>query len=132
MAANRDGRNKERIAPLSEQRRGMHHVEFAVAVHVVEPYILDVTFDDGARRRVDLEAELWGPIFEPLRDPAFFAQAAVDPVLGTVVWPNGADVSPEFLYYGEDGPPPGYYDPQEVPDDVAEDEEIVPALSESR
>jgi hypothetical protein len=46
---------------------------------------------------VDLLPEIEGPIFEPLRDPAFFSRVALDPVAGTVVWPNGADFAPEFL-----------------------------------
>jgi hypothetical protein len=79
-----------------------------VAVGVPRPYLLDVTFDDGTRRQVDLEPELWGEVFAPLRDPVLFCQVEVDPEIGTVVWPNGADLAPEFLYYGEDGPPPGY------------------------
>ena len=109
-------------------------MERVVAMSIVGPYTLELTFDDGTRRRVDLEAELWGPVFEPLRDPAIFARASVDPVLGTAVWPNGADFSPEFLYYGEEGPPPGYYEPQEEPEEVEEDEaeEVVPAGFESR
>lgn len=72
-----------------------------VAVKVVRPYILEVTFEDGVRRRVDVEPLLYGEVFEPLKNPALFSQATVDPVLGTVVWPNGADLSPEFLYEGE-------------------------------
>jgi hypothetical protein len=112
----------------------MRPVEFVVAARLVEPYVLEVTFDDGVRRRVDMEPMLWKPVFAPLQDPDFFAKFEVDPILGTVVWPNGADVSPEFLYYGEEGPPPGYYDPQEEPEDEAEDEaeEVVPAGVESR
>ncbi len=76
-----------------------------VAAEVVGPYALDVIFNDGSRRVVDLEAELWGKVFEPLRDPNFFAQATVDPVIGTVVWPNEADFSPEFLYFGDERNP---------------------------
>jgi hypothetical protein len=80
-------------------------VETVVAVEVVGPYVLDVTFTDGTRRRVDVEPVLYGEMFEPLRDFARFAEVAVDPVLGTVVWPNGADLSPEFLYSGAEAAP---------------------------
>ncbi|HEX9799713.1 MAG TPA: DUF2442 domain-containing protein [Thermoanaerobaculia bacterium] len=54
-------------------------------------------FSDGATGEVDLEGDLWGEMFEPLRDPLVFAQARFDPELDTVVWPNGADFAPEFL-----------------------------------
>lgn len=66
-------------------------------VYVVRPYVLDVSFEDSAQRTVDVSPLLYGEVFEPLRDPAFFARAEVDLVLGTVVWPNGADISPEYL-----------------------------------
>jgi len=69
-----------------------------VAVVVHPPYTIDVTFDDGVVRRIDLEPELDGEVFEPLRDPQLFAQVVVDREAGTVVWPNGADLAPEFLY----------------------------------
>lgn len=41
--------------------------------------------------------ELWGEMFEPLKDEALFATARQDGELGTVVWANGADFAPEFL-----------------------------------
>ena len=69
-----------------------------VAVVVHPPYTIDVTFDDGVVRRIDLEPELDGEVFQPLRDPRLFAQVIVDREAGTVVWPNGADLAPEFLY----------------------------------
>lgn len=108
----------------------MGPIAFAVAVRIVGPYVLEVDFDDGATRRVDMEPLLGKGVFRPLQDLTFFAQIEVDPVLGTVVWPNGADVSPEFLYYGPEGPPPGYYDPSPDLEDVPE--EPAPTLSDSR
>ncbi len=65
---------------------------------VVGPYSLELTFDDGLCKRVNLRRELYGPIFQPLRAPAYFALAAVDPDSRTVSWPNGADFAPDFLY----------------------------------
>lgn len=70
-------------------------------VEVRPPYGLHLVFDDGLTRDVDLADELWGPMFEPLKDPAFFAQVSVDH--GTVVWPNGVDLDPLVLH-GEFGP----------------------------
>jgi hypothetical protein len=58
--------------------------------------ILD--FDDGTRKTVDSKPLLTGPLFAPLRDPAYFRRVSIDPVCGTVVWPNGADFAPEALY----------------------------------
>jgi hypothetical protein len=67
-------------------------------VIVIPPYTLDVHFKDGFSRRVDMTNELWGEVFEPLKDVKLFAQAFVDPVSRTVAWPNGADLAPEWLY----------------------------------
>ena len=61
-------------------------------------YRLHLEFNDGTSKTVDLEGQLRGPIFEPLKDPAYFAQGALDPICGTVVWPNGADIAPETLH----------------------------------
>lgn len=65
-------------------------------VEVIAPHGLRLTFDDGVVRDVDLSGELWGPMFEPLRDPTYFAQVVVDH--GTVSWPNGADLDPLVLH----------------------------------
>jgi hypothetical protein len=61
-------------------------------------HVLRLHFSDGRVGDVDLADRLRGPVFEPLRDPERFAEAFVDDELGTVAWPNGADVAPEFLY----------------------------------
>ena len=76
-------------------------LETVVAVRVLCPYLPGVTFDDGVRRQVVMEPLLWGEVFQPLRDPVYFAKAAVDADSGTIAWPNGADLAPEFLYYEE-------------------------------
>ena len=70
--------------------------ERVVGVVVVAPYTLQVMFDDGMVRRIDLTGELLGEVFEPLRDVVLFARVRVESE--TVVWPNGADLAPEFLY----------------------------------
>jgi hypothetical protein len=61
-------------------------------------YRVWVKFDDGVEGEVNLEAELWGEIFQPLKEMARFAELVMDKELGTIVWPNGADFAPEFLY----------------------------------
>jgi len=69
-----------------------------VAAEPREGFILWLRFSDGATREVDLSDELWGTMFEPLReDPKLFRQVRVDDELGTVVWPNGADMDPIVL-----------------------------------
>lgn len=65
-------------------------------VVVVAPYGLRLTFDDGVVREVDLAEDLWGSMFEPLKDPEFFARVGVDH--GTVAWPNGLDLDPLVLH----------------------------------
>jgi Protein of unknown function (DUF2442) len=65
---------------------------------VCGPHSLRLTFNDGTTKQVDVRPLLDGPIFEPLRDPAFFARMSLDEVCGTVVWPNGADFAPEALH----------------------------------
>ena len=56
------------------------------------------TLFDGLSGEIDLEKELWGPVFEPLKNEAEFARLKADPEFETIVWPNGADLSPEFLH----------------------------------
>lgn len=59
---------------------------------------LRVKFTNGEEHNIDLEHELDGEVFEPLRDERYFASAYVNPETGTIEWPNGADMAPEFLY----------------------------------
>ena len=61
-------------------------------------YIIWIRFNNGAEGVVDLSNELEGEVFEPLKDIDKFKDFKVDPLLETIVWRNGADLSPEFLY----------------------------------
>lgn len=80
-------------------------VKTAIAM---EPYVVRVVFADGEVRDVDLKPILSGPVFEPLRDPAFFAQVRVDESGDTIEWPNGADLDPDVIY----GNAPAGWDPE--------------------
>ena len=65
------------------------------AVEYLDDYKLHLRFNTGAEGIVDLESELYGAIFEPLRDTALFRQVRL--TSRTIEWPNGADFAPEFL-----------------------------------
>ena len=54
-------------------------------------YELRIEFTNGVVKNVDLRRELYGRVFEPLRDPEFFRQVRVNEETGTAEWPNGAD-----------------------------------------
>jgi len=69
-----------------------------VGVTVVAEYRLRLTFEDGTVGELDFTGREWLGVFEPLRDPRFFACVAVDPESGTITWPNGVDMAPEPLY----------------------------------
>ena len=70
------------------------------------PHEVALAFDDGLIKRVNLRRELYGAVFEPLRDPAYFARVTLDADSRTVSWPNGADFAPDFLYHYEAEPQP--------------------------
>ena len=61
-------------------------------------YRIWLRFADGSEGEIDLESELWGPMFEPLKDKALFARFELYPERSTIFWPNEADFAPEFLY----------------------------------
>ena len=63
----------------------------------LQDYMIWLSFDDGSSGEVDLSTHLKGAMFQPLKDKAFFSQVKLDSELETIVWPNGADLAPEFL-----------------------------------
>ncbi len=71
------------------------HVKEAKYLH---DYVIWLRFNDGAEGMVDLKDELYGEVFEPLKDLERFRSFKVDLDLETIVWDNGADLAPEFLY----------------------------------
>jgi hypothetical protein len=73
-------------------------MHFVTSVEYVSGYKLRVGFEDGSVRVVDLANELNGEIFEPLKDLRVFRTARLNSDVDTVVWSNGADMSPDFLY----------------------------------
>jgi hypothetical protein len=63
------------------------------------PYRIYLRFEDGVEGEVDIAALVpLDGVFAALRDPEFFAAVAVQPELGTIAWPNGADLDPDVLY----------------------------------
>ncbi len=68
-----------------------------VSLEPAGTYAIKVRFDDGVEGEIDLAQELDGEMFEPLRDPQLFAQFRLDPDTRTIVWPDGADLAPEFV-----------------------------------
>jgi len=72
---------------------------FVEEVKYVEDYKVELKFNDGKKGIADLESELYGTMFEPLKDKSIFSKVKVDKDLETITWENGADLAPEFLYY---------------------------------
>jgi hypothetical protein len=70
-------------------------------VEALDGFRVRLSLTDGSTREVDLGPFLNGPVFEPIRnDPAVFRSVRVDSELGTIVWPNGADIDPDVLVLG--------------------------------
>ena len=69
-----------------------------ISARPVSARVVWVRFADGSQGEVDLAPVLVGPIFDPLHDERYFRTLRVDPELGTITWPNGADIAPEYLH----------------------------------
>jgi hypothetical protein len=77
----------------------MRPIPRVTRVEILDGFRVRLTFKDGTVGAVDLADVVGkGPVFEPLRDRAYFRKLRVSRTLGTIVWPNGADVAPETLY----------------------------------
>ena len=67
-------------------------------IKYLENYKLEISFNDGVVKEVDLEKELYGEIFKPLKDIDTFKKVKINPDSNTIEWENGANFAPEFLY----------------------------------
>src|SRR6266540_1607196 len=80
------------------RRRYRYHPRVTY-IRLLEEHRVHLVFSDGTEGVADLSDLVGrGPVFMPLTDPEFFRQVRLDEELGTIVWPNGADVAPESLY----------------------------------
>jgi hypothetical protein len=68
-------------------------------IRYIGDFKVEVSFNDGRNGVADLADALRGPVFESLRDKAIFSQLKLDRQLETIVWPNGADLAPEYVYF---------------------------------
>ncbi|HEX8689870.1 MAG TPA: DUF2442 domain-containing protein [Solirubrobacterales bacterium] len=76
----------------------MYKVVEIEKVKVLGGHRLFLRFVDGVEGELDFGNGPWNGVFAPLEDPDYFARVEVDKELGTIGWPNGADVAPDSLY----------------------------------
>lgn len=81
-----------------------------IEVRPLEDYNLFLRFEDGVAGEVNIASVIeFSGVFEALRDKAYFDQVAVNPEIGTIVWPNDTDLDPDVLYARVTGKPmPSY------------------------
>lgn len=79
-----------------------HPIYKIVKIISVRPYMIEILFDDGTKKSIDLEPVLYGEMYGALKNKALFEKVELDPQVGTIQWPNGADFDPAILYHWED------------------------------
>lgn len=75
-----------------------HEFKTIEDVKVVASGVLQLKFNCGSVREVDLTPVMHGALFEPLKDPSIFEQVKIDREVGTIYWPHGADFDPDTLF----------------------------------
>jgi hypothetical protein len=70
-----------------------------IDVKVIKDYIINILFENGIEGKIDISEIIpFQGIFAKLKDKKYFATVHVNKDLGTIVWDNGADISPNYLY----------------------------------
>ena len=75
-----------------------HKIHRIIKCNLLEPYRLELKFEDGLMREIDFSQVLEGELYEPLKDDELFAKVQIDPEVKTIIWPNGADFDPAILH----------------------------------
>ncbi len=70
-------------------------IPWVIDARHIDEYKVWLSFNDGAEGEIDLSSEIYGEVFEPLRDVNYFKKFKI--VGHTLSWDNGADFAPEFL-----------------------------------
>ena len=70
-----------------------------VEARILNDYVVELVFSDLRKGTVNLRGFLGHGIFKSLLNKSHFRKMVVDGELGTICWPNGADIAPDTLYY---------------------------------
>ena len=77
-----------------------------VQVNPLDHYRLHIRFEDGVEGTIDVAKLIeFSGVFAPLREHDFFLKVRVNPEIGTICWPNDADLDPDVLYAHVTGEP---------------------------
>ena len=69
-----------------------------ISARIIKNYVVELVFDDLKKGIIDLRQYLGKGIFKKLLDQKEFGKMKVNAELGTICWPNGADIAPDTLY----------------------------------
>lgn len=74
-------------------------MNWVVNCKYIEDYTLELTFNDGCIKRIDLSSVVSrGGIFKKLQSVEYFKTVEIDETGTTICWDNGADICPDTLY----------------------------------
>ena len=87
------------IAVYSTKAPDPHELKDIVDVQVMGGYQLHLCFEDGLEGIINVGSLVdFTGVFAPLRADDYFRKVRVNSELGSICWPNGADLVPDVLY----------------------------------